>query len=94
MENAFEITVEDKEIFKRVEKVLANLFQDVDSEKLENILENVRQIKVLFRAGDAKEVPGVVEILREDIKELYKEYRIKNIQNDILICVLKNFWMS
>ena len=83
MENAFEITTEDKEIFKRVEKVVANLFQDVISEKLEYILKIVWQIKVLVRAGDAKEVPGVVKILREDNKELYKEYRIKNIQNEI-----------
>ena len=43
----------------------------------------VRDIKVLYRAGDAKEVPDVVKILREDIKELYKEYGIKNIQNEV-----------
>ena len=83
MENAFEITIEDKEIFKRVEKVVANLFQDVNSEKLEYILKIVKQNKNLVRAGDAKEVPGVVKILREGNKELYKEYRIKNIQNEI-----------
>ena len=32
MENAFYLTIEDLENFKRVETVLTNLFQDVNSE--------------------------------------------------------------
>ena len=70
MENSFEVTREDVENFKRVSEEFTNLFQDVNSEKLKSILKNVRQIKVLIRAGDAKEVLDVVKILREDFKEL------------------------
>ena len=74
MENAFYLTIEDVENFKRVKTVLTDLFQDVNSKKLENILENVRMIKILIRAGDSEEVPDVVKVLRKDIKELDKEY--------------------
>ena len=63
-------------------EVLTNLFKDINSEMLESVLETVRQIEVLFGAGDLIEVPDVVKFLREDNKELYKEYRIKNVQNE------------
>ena len=79
MENAFLLTIEDEENFERVKTVLTNLFQDVNSEKLENFLGNVRMIDVLIRGGDAKEVPDLVKVLRKDIKELGKQYRIKVI---------------
>ena len=83
MENAIYMTMEDMENYKRVKTVITNLFQDVNSEKLEKFLKNVRMIKTLIIAGDAKEVPDVVKILREDIKELLKEFRIKDIQNEV-----------
>ena len=47
-ENAFLLTIEGEEDFERLETVLTNLFQDVNSEKLENVLENVRLIDVLI----------------------------------------------
>ena len=77
----FYFTNEDDENLIRVKEVITNLFQDVNFKKIDNVLENIRHLDVLLRAGDSNEVPNVVKVLCEDIKELYKEYRIKNIQN-------------
>ena len=82
-ENAFYYTRNGFENLIRAEEILTNLFQDVNSEKLENVLKNVTEFDTLGRAGWFREIPDVVKILCEDIKVLYKEYRIKNIQNEI-----------
>ena len=83
LEGAVYLTIESDEILIRVKEVLTNLFQDVNSEKLESPFEKVRQIVILFRAGDLNEVPDVVKNLSEDVKALYKEYKLKNIQKEI-----------
>ena len=77
IDGAFYLTIEDDENLIRLKEVLTSLFQNVNSKKLENVLENVRQIDILIRAGDSNEVPDVVKILCEDVKDFYKEYRIK-----------------
>ena len=82
-ENAFYYTRDGFEILIRAEEKLANFFQDVNSGKLENVLKNVRELDTLGRVGWFREIPDVVKLLREDIKVLYKECRIKNIQNQI-----------
>ena len=52
------------------EELLTNLFQHDNSEKLESILQNVKEIEILYLAGDWKEISDVVKILRKDIKIL------------------------
>ena len=42
IENAFEVTIENVQIFKRVNEVLTNLFEDLNSENLKSVLKNVR----------------------------------------------------
>ena len=54
----------------RVKKILPNVFKDGDSEKLESILQNVREIEILSGVGDWREIPDVIKILRKDIKNL------------------------
>ena len=83
LKNAFCLPIKDREKLIQVKVVLTNLFQDFNSKKLESTLENVTQIDILFGAGDSYEVSDVVKILSKDIKELYKEYKMKNIQNEI-----------
>ena len=41
------------------------------------------EIEISFGAGDSHEVSDVVKILCEDIKEFYKEGKIKNMQSEI-----------
>ena len=54
----------------RLGEVLTRLFQDGNSEKLESVMHNVREIEILFGASDWCETPDIVKILREDIKIL------------------------
>ena len=63
-------TIEDNKDLIRVKEILTNLFQDDSSEKLESILENVREIEILSLAGDWRKIPHVVKILRKDNKIL------------------------
>ena len=53
--------------------------------KLESVLEKVRVLEIESGAGDwyRQESSDVIEILCKDIKGLYKEYKIKNIQSEI-----------
>ena len=60
----------DHENLIRVKEMLTNVFQDGDSEKLESMLQNVRKIEILSGVGDWREIPGVIKILRKDIKFL------------------------
>ena len=83
LEVAFYSLSEDHEKLIRGKEVLTNLFQDVNSEKFENVLKSVREIDYLSRAVDWHEIPDVVKILCEKVKGLSKEYKIKNIQNEI-----------
>ena len=83
MEVAFYLSIKDHENLVRVEEVIINLFQYVNSEKLKSVLETVREIEILSGAGNWHEIRDVNKILREDVKRLYKEYRIKNIQIEI-----------
>ena len=76
LEVAFCPNREDLENLIRVKKILTNVFQDGNSEKLECILQNLREIEVLSGVGDWCEIPDVIKILRKDIKNLQiqKEY--------------------
>ena len=69
-----------KEDLIRVKEVLTNLLQDVNSKNSEVALENVKELEMLSTVGDwhGYECSNVIETLCEDIKELYKEYKIKN----------------
>ena len=58
-------TMEGNEDLIRFEEILTNLVQDDNSEKLESILENVREIEFLYLASDWRETPDVVKILRK-----------------------------
>ena len=51
-------------------KCISNVFQDGNSEKLESILQNVREIEILSGVGDWCEMPDVIKILRKDIQNL------------------------
>ena len=51
-------------------EVLTRLFQSVNSEKLESMLHNVREIEILFGAGDWLEIPDIVKILIRDFEIL------------------------
>ena len=53
-----------------VKEILTNLFQDDNSEKIESILRKIREIDILYCAGDWREIPDAVKILRKDIKIL------------------------
>ena len=70
LEVTFYPTWEDQENLIRVKEIITNFFQDDNSEKLESILQNVREIEILSRAGDWHEIPDVVKILRKNIKVL------------------------
>ena len=83
LEVGFSLTSEDHEILIQVKEALTNLFQNVNSEKLESVLENVKFIDISSRAGDWREFLDVVKILCEDVRGLYKEYKIINIKNEI-----------
>ena len=48
LEVAFCPTMEDHKNLIRVKEILTNLFQDDNSEKLESILQNVREIEILW----------------------------------------------
>ena len=66
-------TMEGNEGLIRVKEILSILFQDDNSEKLQRILENVREVEVLYLAGDWREISDVVRILRKDNKFLQIE---------------------
>ena len=83
LEVAFYLTSEDHENLIQVKEVSTNLFQNVNSEKLESVLDNVKIIDISSRAGDWREFLDIVKILCEDVRGLYKEYKIKNIKNEI-----------
>ena len=70
LEVAFCPTREDHENLIPVTGILTNLFQDDKSEKLESISQNVREIEILSGAGDWREIPDVIKVLRKDIKML------------------------
>ena len=62
--------MEDNEDLIRVKELLPNLFQVVNYEKLKSMLENVKEIDILYRAGDWSEILDLVKILHKDIKTL------------------------
>ena len=64
LELAFCPSREDHENLVRVKETLTNLFQDINSEKLESMLLNVREIEILSGAGDCREIPDVIKSLR------------------------------
>ena len=70
LEVAFCPNGEDHEILIRVKEILTNVFQGGNSEKLESILQNVREIEILSEVGDWREIPDVNKNLRKDIKNL------------------------
>ena len=70
LEVAFCPSREDPEKLVRVIEILTNFFQDSNSEKLESMLQNVREIKILSGVGDWCEILDVVKILRKDTKFL------------------------
>ena len=82
-ENTFYLTSEGHENLIGVKKTLTNIFQDVNFKKIESVLKNVRNLEKLSGAGDWHEKSDVFKILCEDVKGLYKEYKIKKIQNEI-----------
>ena len=59
LEVAFCPNREDHENLIRVKEILTNVFQIGISEKLESILQNVREIEILSGAGDWRETPDV-----------------------------------
>ena len=61
---------EHHENLVQVIEILTNLFQDNNSEKLENMLQNVREIELLSGAGDWHEITDVIKFLRKDFKIL------------------------
>ena len=61
---------EDHENLIRVKEKLTNVFQDGNSEKLESILQSVRELEILSGVGDWGEIPDVIKILRKAIKSL------------------------
>ena len=73
-EVAFCPTWEYHENLIRVKEILTNLFQDDNSEKLESILQNVREIETLSGAGDWREIRDVVKFLRKDSKTLQIQF--------------------
>ena len=73
MEVAFYLTSEVHENLIGVKEILTNLFQDVNSEKLKSVLENVGDVDMPYRAGDWREFTDVVKILCDDVRGLYKE---------------------
>ena len=70
LELAFCPSREDHENLIRVKEILTNLSQDNNSEKLESMLQNVREIELLPGAGDWREITDVIKILRKDIEIL------------------------
>ena len=70
LEVAFCPNREDHENLIRVKEILTNVFQDGNSENLESILQNVREIEILSGTVDWCEIPDVIKILRKDIKIL------------------------
>ena len=70
LEVAFCPNREDLENLIRVIEILTNVFQHGNSENLECILQNVREIEILSGVGDWCEIPDVIKILRKDIKIL------------------------
>ena len=76
LEVAFCPTREDHENLIGVKEILTKLFPDDNSEKLESILQNVREIEILSGPGDWHEIPYVNKILRKDVKILQIQYNI------------------
>ena len=70
LEVAFCPNRKDHENLIRVKEILTNVFQDGISEKIESILQNVREIEILPGAGDWCEIPDVTKVLSKDIKIL------------------------
>ena len=73
LEVAFCPNREDHENLIRVKEILKNVFQDGNSEKIESILQNVREIEILSGVGDWCEITDVIKLLRNDIKILQIE---------------------
>ena len=67
LEESFYLGRMDFDDFYRLGEVLARLFQDVKSEKLESMFHKVREIEILFGAGDWCEISDIVKILRKNI---------------------------
>ena len=63
-------TIEGIKDLIQVKEILTNIFQDDNSKKLESIMKNVREIEILYFAGDWGEIPDVVKILRKHNKIL------------------------
>ena len=61
---------EENENLIRFKKILPNVFQDGNYEKLESIMQKVGEIEILPGTGDRCEKPDVIKILRKDIKIL------------------------
>ena len=70
LEVAFSPNREDHEELIRVKESLTNVFQEGSSEKLEIILQNVREIEFLPGSGDWRETPDVIKFVRKDIINL------------------------
>ena len=51
-----------------VKEILTIVFQDGNSEKLESILQNVREVETLSGVGDWCEILDIIKIPRKDIK--------------------------
>ena len=70
LEISFCLNTEDHENLIAVKEIITKVFQDGNSEKLESILQNVREIEILSGVGDWCEIPDVIKILLKDIKFL------------------------
>ena len=70
LEVAFCPNRENHENLGRVREKLTNVIQEGNSEKLDGLLQKVREIENLYGAGDWCEIHDVIKILRKDIKFL------------------------
>ena len=51
----------------RDKEIITNLFQDDNSEKLRSMLKNVREIEILYAAGDWNEISDVISQIQHDM---------------------------
>ena len=63
LEESFYLAQKNFDDVIRLGEVLTRLVRGVNSEKVESRLHNVKEIEILFRAGDWHEIPDKVKFL-------------------------------